>query len=91
MSLVRLCAQEIRDSYLGQSYFHLPIIPSTQIAIATKKIADTYIIQSSTEQMSSFYEMVLCRISVVQAAANRITSPSEILGCQTANNYDLLC
>lgn len=78
------------DSYLGQSYFHLPIIPSTQIAIATKKIAGTYITQSCTEQMSSFYEMVLCRISVVQAAANRITSPSEILGCQTANNYDLL-
>lgn len=59
-SLARLCTQESQDSYLGKSYIHLPTSPSTQIAIATKKIAGAYIMQSCIEQMSSFYEMVLC-------------------------------
>lgn len=85
VSLAGLCTQESQDSYLCKSYIHLPTSPSTQITIATKKIAGAYIIQSCIEQMSSFYKMVLCWIWIVQAAADRIFPSSEILGCQTTN------
>lgn len=54
MALAGLCWQEIQDYYLGKSYIRLPSSPPIQIAIATKKMAGAYIIESYTEQMSSF-------------------------------------